>query len=476
MAFPPLRKPTITCACHLLRSKELVAALVSLVVAGCTLHPTNPAPRPGPELAEFSADAKTETIAPVGPAWWLSMQSPQLTGYIEKALRTSRSVEAARARFAQADAIYRRASAALGPNVDFKARYDHDIKADVPRDDYWEIGPALSWEIDVFGRAKSTQQVRRMERDSRGYLLQGAQLTLSANVAEAYLGVIEQNELLRLLHSQRDSSLNFLRIIQQRYDQGLISVVDLLQQRSQVLDTESLIPDAEANLRVQENILQTLVGDWPEGRGMAVEGTLPLVAPLPSLGNPGDLLAHRPDLLVARADLMASDADIGRAIADRLPRLTFSADALLVEGRGKENLLSTLSSGLVLPLLDWGSRRMEVVRSKEVYRERLAIFAQTYQDAVLDVENAVVRAVKQRELNGRLEERRKLLEEVLQQSQERYTRGLTDYLPVLTSLQQLNAVEQRLIRERRKLLSQRVTLHRALGGPVPPQEGGVEKK
>ena len=66
MAFPPLRKPTITCACHLLRSKELVAALVSLFAAGCTLHPTNPAPRPGPELAEFSADAKTETIAPVG--------------------------------------------------------------------------------------------------------------------------------------------------------------------------------------------------------------------------------------------------------------------------------------------------------------------------------------------------------------------------------------------------------------------------
>ena len=138
--------------------------------------------------------------------------------------------------------------------------------------------------------------------------------------------------------------------------------------------------------------------------------------------------------------------------------------------------MATLSSGLALPLLDWGSRRAEVVRSKEVYRERLAIFAQVYQDAVLDVENAVVRAVKQRELNERLEERGKLLEEVLQQSQERYTRGLTDYLPVLTSLQQLNAVEQRLIRERRKLLSQRVTLHRALGGPVPTQESESERR
>lgn len=404
------------------------------------------------------------------------MESTRLNEYVEKALRTSRTVEAARARLAQAEAIYRRAGSALGPSVDLKGRYDHDIKTSALRGDYREFGPALSWEIDLFGRLQSTRQVRLMERQSRAFLLEGVRLTLSASVVEAYLGVIEQTELLRLLHSQRDSSLNFLRIIQQRFDQGLISVVDLLQQRSQVLDTESLIPDAEANLRVQENILQTLIGDWPDGRGVPVESSLPVIASLPSLGNPGDLLAHRPDLMAARADLVASDADIGRALADRLPRLTFSADALLVDGRGKENVLSTLSSGLALPLLDWGSRRMEVVRSKEVYRERLAIFAQAYQDAVLDVENAVVRAVKQRELNERLEERRKLLEEVLQQSQERYTRGLTDYLPVLTSLQQLNAVEQRLIRERRKLLSQRVTLHRALGGPVPPQEGGSEKK
>jgi len=439
------------------------------------LHPTDPSPQPGPGPAEFSSDAKAQAAGPVTTTWWQSLQSPRLNEYIEKALQKSRTVEAARARLAQAEAIYRRTAGAPRPVVDFKARYDHDIKADVPRQDYWEIGPALSWEIDVFGRTRSTVQVRRMERESRAYLLQGVQLTLSASVAEAYLGVIEQTELLRLLHSQREASLNFLRIIQQRFDQGLISVVDLLQQRSQVLDTESLIPDAEANLRVQENILQTLVGDWPDGHGVAVEGSLPVMVPLPSLGNPGDLLEHRPDLLAARADLMASDADIGRALADRLPRLTFTADALIVEGRGKENLLSTLSSSLVMPLLDWGNRRMEVVRTKEVYRERLAVFAQAYQDAVLDVENAVVRAVKQRELNERLEERRKLLDEVLQQSQERYTRGLTDYLPVLTSLQQLNAVEQRLIRERRKLLSQRVTLHRALGGPMPLQDG-IEKK
>lgn len=475
MCSPLLKKlsagPVWLRLCH----SEVIALLGCVLSTGCALHPVDSTPRPAVATAEYSVGAAAPANAAPVAAWWETMQSARLNEYVDRALRTSRTVEAAQARLAQADAIYRRAGSALAPSVDLKARYDHDIKSSAPREDYREIGPSLSWEIDLFGRLRSTRQVRRMERESRAWLLEGVRLTLSASVVEAYLGVIEQNELLRLLHSQRNSSLEFLRIIQQRFDQGLISKVDLLQQQSQVVDIESLIPDAEATLRVQENILQTLTGGWPNGQGVAVDNTLPFVVPLPSLGNPSELLARRPDLLAAKSDLIAADADIGRAIADRLPRFSFAADALLVDGRGREDVLATLAPSLFLPLLDWGNRRMEVVRSKEVYHERFALFTQAYLDAVLDVENSVVRAVKQKELIERLEERRGLLVTVLEQTQERYTRGLTDYLPVLTSLQLLNGVEQRLIRERRKLLSLRVTLHRALGGPLPAADQGITK-
>jgi len=453
------------------RHKIPVSLLWCLLATGCSLHSVNPTPRPAVATAGYSSGVATAGVVAPVTYWWETLHSARLNAYVSKALRSSETVEAARARLAQADAIYRRAGSVLGPSVDLKARYDHDIRTSNPRGDYKEFGPALSWEIDLFGRLRSTRQIRLMERESRASLLDGVRLTLSANVVEAYLGVIEQNDLLRLLHSQRNSSMEFLRIIQQRFDQGLISKVDLLQQQSQVVDIESLIPDAESNLRVQENILKTLTGEWPDAGEVAVDDALPLVVPLPALGNPSDLLAQRPDLRAARADLVAADADISRAIADRLPRFSFAADALLVDGRGKEDVLSTLAPSLFLPLLDWGSRRLEVVRSQEVYRERLALFTQAYIDAVLDIENSVVRAVKQKELIERLEERRGLLETVLEQTQERYTRGLTDYLPVLTSVQLLNGVEQRLIRERRKLLSLRVTLHRALGGPVPALEG-----
>jgi NodT family efflux transporter outer membrane factor (OMF) lipoprotein len=450
-----------------------VAVMLCLLAAGtgCSLHRVEFVPQPITSVAAFS-DTKLPGVQSASKSeWWLTIGSVKLDEYIQLALAQNQTVEAARARLVQAEALLRRAGAANKPFIDLKAHSERDLEARARREDYWEAGATLAWEIDVFGRLASTRVARVADVDSRSNQLIAVKLALSAAVAEAFLGVIEQKELLLLLKRQRDASVEFLKIIQERFDQGLISLVDLLQQKSQLSDIESLIPDADSNLRVQQNILLTLIGRAPaDFETLVVDDALPFAAPLPMIGSPSDLLMERPDLRSARSDLVAADADIGRAMAERLPKFSFSSDGLYVEGRGRSGFLWTATPSLLAPLLDWGSRRAEVSRVKAVYRERLAVFSQLYVDAILEVENAVVREIKQKELIERLDERRTLLEAALQQTKERYTAGLTDYLPVLTSLQQLNAVEQRLIRERRRLLSMRVTLHRALGGPFVDAE------
>ena len=46
----------------------------------------------------------------------------------------------------------------------------------------------------------------------------------------------------------------------------------------------------------------------------------------------------------------------------------------------------------------------------------------------------------------------------------RYQQGLTDFLPVLTSIQSLHMAEQNLLSSQRQLISHRIQLCRALGG------------
>jgi outer membrane protein TolC len=106
------------------------------------------------------------------------------------------------------------------------------------------------------------------------------------------------------------------------------------------------------------------------------------------------------------------------------------------------------------------------VRTKAVYRERLATFSQDFLQAAWEVEALAHNESRQRELLEALTRRRTILESVIKQARSRYDAGLTDYLPVLSTTQQLYAVEQRSIRENRRLATIRVALHRAMGGPV----------
>jgi outer membrane protein TolC len=99
--------------------------------------------------------------------------------------------------------------------------------------------------------------------------------------------------------------------------------VDVLQQSSQLAETESLVPPNEALLRVSENRLDVLIGQhltrriaWHDDDAFIAIGDLPFV------GVPSDLLLNRPDLRAFRNELIAADAEIGQAIAERLPRIT----------------------------------------------------------------------------------------------------------------------------------------------------------
>ena len=151
-----------------------------------------------------------------------------------------------------------------------------------------------------------------------------------------------------------------------------------------------------------------------------------------------------------------------------LTALGLSADALHVkDDAGPAVTTLDLGAGLVQPLLDWGARREEWLRAKSRYRERLAAYSQAYLDAVWELAAVVQNEKHQRELLESLSRRRSILESLIKQARSRYDSGLTDYLPVLSATQQLYSVEQRLVRERRRLAGLRIDLQRALGGPVP---------
>lgn len=444
-----------------------------ILFAGCSLHRPDLAPAPLKGGKAYSIEATPET--PAAP-WWDALADPALNDLVRKALTENFDARASRERIEQAAALYRRSGSPLWPQLDANAQIDEEVYAHgrARQDTRREIGVGLSWTPDLFGRQRNSRRARAAETWVRIYENDSFRLGLSVEVAEAYFGVIEQRWLLNLLGEQQGTANQLLRIIEQRYLEGLISNLDVLQQQSQVAELETQIPVARAALEDLQNRLGALLGAAPGEDALAnigVEGDFPRIEPLAPLPNADELLFRRPDLRAAKAALISADADSGRALAERLPSLTLTGDALRVEGRGPAVTTITLGAELVQPLLDWNSRRSEWVRTRSVYRERLNTFSQAYLRAAWEVDGLVKNETRQRELLESLDRRRTLLDRTIKQARSRYDAGLTDYLPVLSTTQQLYSVEQRLVRERRRLTSIRIALHEALGGPAPDPTG-----
>jgi outer membrane protein TolC len=129
-----------------------------------------------------------------------------------------------------------------------------------------------------------------------------------------------------------------------------------------------------------------------------------------------------------------------------------------------DNWLLSLAGNLTAPVFDGKRRAAEVDRSLAVVDENLAAYHKTVLTAIKEVEDALVNETKQREHINGLEKVTATARKALTEAGNRYRKGLTDYLPVLTQLLTVQGLERELIQKQANLLEVRISLYRALGG------------
>ena len=334
--------------------------------------------------------------------------------------------------------------------------------------DRYFVSYGLSYEIDLWKRVASRYRAAELEYDASRQDIEATALLLTGSVVDVWLILQEQKALLHLLQEQIQVSQSLLELTEVRFGVGAGSAVDVLQQRQQLEATKAEIPVVRSRLNTSYNRLAVLLGATPGSLDtLTPDGVLPDLPPFPKLGAPAVLLTARPDLRAAQLRLQAADFRVATAVAERLPRLAldlsyeFSARSFSTAFRQE---VGSLVGNLLMPVIDGGRRRNQVLRQKAVTQELLDRFGQVYLEALLEIEDALVRERFQIELITNLENQIYLAEATLQESQSRYVYGLINYVTVLIAVQSLQGLQRRLITEKRVLLSNRTSLYRALGG------------
>lgn len=395
---------------------------------------------------------------------------------MSEALYRNFSIKEAKARLDQAGAVALKSGAARLPQLNYGAeaatgRTKTERLGEVSVEEY-SLGLSAGYEIDLWGRVRSQQQAAELDAAAVAEDLYTAGVTVASEVVQRWINIITQHLELNILARQLEINQTLQELVELRFRKGMVSALDIYQQKQSVAGIKANIPLAELKMVQFRHELALLLGRPVTAAPDVETRELPVLSPLPPVGIPADLLSNRPDVRAAGLRLQSAEWAVAAARADRLPALRLTARAAYAsEGIGAlfDNWILNLAGSLTGPIFDGKSRKAEVLRTRAVARERVEVYGRVVFSAIKEVEDALVKEEKHRQHAAALEQQLEISQDAMREASERYSRGLNDYLPVLTQVLAVQRLEIDILQMKQQLIIDRVSLYRALGGGWPEE-------
>jgi outer membrane protein, multidrug efflux system len=458
-----------------------LAAAVSAVLGACTMAPRYHRPE-APVSPAFDGATPTATEAAVPAAeigWREFFPDAELQELIARSLVNNRDLRVATLNVEAARAQYRIQRADLVPSIDAQGQANNQrVPASLSSTGESELNRTYSaglgvtaFELDLFGRVRSLRRAALEQYFSFEENRTSAQLLLVSEVANAWLSLIADQELLKLAQETRDSQRKSFDLTQMRFDQGVSSEIDL--HRSETAWREAEVDIAAQTRRVAQdrNALSLLVGEpLPPGLGAgahAIEAQT-FSKELP-VGLPSEMLTRRPDVRAAEHVLKAANADIGAARAAFFPSISLTG----FYGNASDDLSALFQSGhtswsftpqVRLPIFAGGANIAGLNLANVRKRIEVARYEQSIQIAFREVADALaaratfVDQIRAQEALTRASESSYKLADV------RYRGGVDSYLSSLIAQRDYYTAQRALIQTRLAGATNLVQLYAALGG------------
>jgi len=454
----------------------LCSIIFFLVAAsGCAPHSLTE-PSPGRLPVSFIGAPADNGQVVAADRWWHDFHDPLLDRLMEEALAGNLDLRQAYARLEQLEAASRVADAGRWPAVNLEAqtgRSGQPAAGGTVAGSSQRLSLAAGFELDLWQKLKSKSDAARLDVLAGREEVQTLYLLLTSQLADRYYLAIEQRAQLSRLDTMIESWAETVSRVEERYRQGLAQPLDVNQARQSLAAARARRPVSEAALAETEHALALLLGRFPERNIAGDLAVLPAAPQAYPAGLPADLLQRRPDIKAAALRVRAMDERVGLALADRFPSFNLLADY----GSSRSSFQMVLADSFwdvlfkaALPVLDAGRRQAEVDRSRAALKEEMHRYRQTILRALQEVEDALAR-------NHATEQRLELLDDQLRHARastglatDTYFQGVAGYLPVLTAQRLQLEAETQLIGARRQLISDRISLIRALGGGVDNYE------
>ena len=425
--------------------------------------------------------------------WWTVFNDPVLNVLIEESYQQNLGLQIAGLRILEARAQLGIATGNLYPQQQqlsggAAASGNSKNAANSAGGDlyYKNLGSSMdaAWELDFWGKFR-----RGVEAADAQYLAATASyddvmVTLTAEVARAYILIRTNEERIRLAHESVAIQDRSLEIAENRFDGGLVTELDVQQARTLLANTRATIPRFEVDYHQARNALSVLLGQPPGDlvKILTSPGNvlgIPMAPVEVAVGVPADLLRRRPDVRRAELQAASQSALIGVAKADLLPHFTLigsiglqtSESSLTRNGSSSFSDLfdSDSMTYFVGPSLTWDILNYGRIKNQvRVQDARLQQLVANYQNTVLraaqETEDAMIGFLKTQQEALYLADAVTASQRSVDISLLQYGEGLADYQRVLDAQRSLSIGQDILASTQGSVVLNLVSMYKALGG------------
>ena len=457
-----------------------VPLALAMLLSGCAYmapsyeRPAATVPKDWPIKIETSAQSASRD-------WRDLFPDPRLQAMIATALEHNRDMRIAVARVEEARSLYGVQRADQLPNLNLNASQtalslpsNVTLRPQAVTRRFDVNMGLLAFELDFWGRVASLSAAAKASYLASEGAQRAFQLSLIADVADAYLALKEAEERTGLARATLEGRQETSRLLNKRREVGLSSDLDVLAAEGLRESARAELASLERQRGQAENFLRVLIGaerqDWPQGRSLADQEFAPVIV----AGVPAEVLTRRPDIIAAEQRLMAANANIGAARAAFFPRISLTAtggtaspelSGLFDSGSGAWSFTPSIS----LPIFSGGRNVANLDLAQARKNIAVAEYEKAVQQAFREVADALIARTQIAEQLDALLALEKTQQQRRVLAEARYTAGISSFLEVLDAQRDEFNAQQSVIVARRTLLSTAARLYKALGGD---QQGG----
>src|SRR5580658_4119284 len=328
-----------------------------------------------------------------------------------------------------------------------------------------------AWELDIFGKYRREIEAARYDEQAALAARNAVLVSVVADVARSYVDLRGLQVRAAVLDSAIATLTESLRIATIRYQRGITNELDVTLATRELAVLEAQAAPVRAQVHAAQYTIATLLGLYPEDlvKELRAPGMVPSVPGRVDTGLPLELLQRRPDVQEAERELAGATARIGVATAELFPSIAVTGsigfqrqDAPGVPILGQH--IWSAGPAAAWPLLDFGQLDAQVEIADLQTRALLVSYKQTIQAAVRDVDTDLELYSAEQLSLSKLGTALVASQRAVTLANERYERGLTDYLNVVDAEREEYDIEEQFADAQAAAADQFIALYRSLGG------------